>query len=41
VYCLLWYSPTPKINDIFEGAQQISLLIVARRIPDYNSRTLN
>ena len=38
---LLRYSPTPEINDIFEGTQQISLLIVARRILDYNSRTLN
>jgi hypothetical protein len=30
-----------KINDIFKGTQQISLLIVARRILDYNSCTLN
>lgn len=30
-----------KINDIFEGTQQINLLIVARRILDYSSRELN
>lgn len=30
-----------KINDIFEGTQQINLLIVARRILDYTSRELN
>lgn len=30
-----------KINDIFEGTQQINLLIVARRILDYSSKQLN
>jgi acyl-CoA dehydrogenase len=30
-----------KINDIFEGTQQINLLIIARRILDYSSRELN
>jgi acyl-CoA dehydrogenase len=30
-----------KINDIFEGTQQINLLIIARRILGYNSKELN
>jgi acyl-CoA dehydrogenase len=30
-----------KINDIFEGTQQINLMIIARRILDYSSRELN
>ncbi len=30
-----------KINDIFEGTQQINLMIVARRILDYSSAELN
>ncbi|MGH7917972.1 MAG: acyl-CoA dehydrogenase family protein, partial [Candidatus Binataceae bacterium] len=30
-----------KINDIFEGTQQINLMIVARRILDYGSKELN
>ncbi|HUY19691.1 MAG TPA: acyl-CoA dehydrogenase family protein [Candidatus Binataceae bacterium] len=30
-----------KINDIFEGTQQINLLIIARRILGYSSRELN
>ncbi len=30
-----------KINDIFEGTQQINMLIVARRILNYSSRELN
>jgi acyl-CoA dehydrogenase len=30
-----------KINDIFEGTQQINLMIVARRILDYSSKELN
>ena len=30
-----------KINDIYEGTQQINLLIVARRILDYGSQDLN
>src|ERR1700674_4066183 len=30
-----------KINDIFEGTQQINMLIVARRILGYSSRELN
>jgi acyl-CoA dehydrogenase len=29
-----------KINDIYEGTQQINLLIVARRILDYSSAML-
>jgi len=30
-----------KINDIYEGTQQINQLIVARRILGYSSRELN
>jgi acyl-CoA dehydrogenase len=30
-----------KINDIFEGTQQINLLIIARRILGYSSKELN
>jgi acyl-CoA dehydrogenase len=30
-----------KINDIFEGTQQINLLIIARRILDYSGKELN
>lgn len=30
-----------KINDIFEGTQQINLLIIARRILEYSSQELN
>jgi acyl-CoA dehydrogenase len=30
-----------KINDIFEGTQQINMLIVARRILGYSSRELS
>lgn len=30
-----------KINDIFEGTQQINLMIIARRILDYSSKDLN
>ncbi len=30
-----------KINDIFEGTQQINLLIIARRILGYGSKDLN
>ncbi|MBV8056769.1 MAG: acyl-CoA dehydrogenase family protein [Deltaproteobacteria bacterium] len=30
-----------KINDIFEGTQQINLMIIARRILEYSSRELN
>ena len=30
-----------KINDIFEGTQQINLLIIARRILDYSSQELS
>jgi acyl-CoA dehydrogenase len=30
-----------KINDIFEGTQQINMMIVARRILDYSSKELN
>ncbi|MFZ0887954.1 MAG: acyl-CoA dehydrogenase family protein [Candidatus Binataceae bacterium] len=30
-----------KINDIFEGTQQINMLIVARRILGYSSREMN
>jgi len=30
-----------KINDIFEGTQQINMIIIARRILDYSSKELN
>ena len=30
-----------KINDIFEGTQQINLMIVARSILGYSSKELN
>jgi acyl-CoA dehydrogenase len=30
-----------KINDIFEGTQQINMLIIARRILNYSSKELN
>jgi len=30
-----------KINDIFEGTQQINLMIIARRILGYSSKELN
>jgi len=30
-----------KINDIFEGTQQINLMIIARRILNYSSKELN
>ena len=30
-----------KINDIFEGTQQINMLIVARRILGYSSKELS
>jgi acyl-CoA dehydrogenase len=30
-----------KINDIFEGTQQINLLIIARRILGYGSAEVN
>ena len=30
-----------KINDIFEGTQQINMMIIARRILDYSSKELN
>ena len=30
-----------KINDIFEGTQQINLMIVARRILGYSNKELN
>ncbi len=30
-----------KINDIFEGTQQINMIIVARRILGYSSKELN
>ena len=30
-----------KINDIFEGTQQINLLIIARRILGYSSKDLS
>jgi acyl-CoA dehydrogenase len=30
-----------KINDIFEGTQQINLLIIARRILGYSSTELD
>lgn len=40
-YLLEKWMRDAKINDIFEGTQQINLLIVARRILDYSSRDLN
>jgi acyl-CoA dehydrogenase len=30
-----------KINDMFEGTQQINMIIVARRILEYSSKELN
>ena len=30
-----------KINDIFEGTQQINMIIIARRILNYSSKELN
>jgi acyl-CoA dehydrogenase len=30
-----------KINDIFEGTQQINLMIIARRVLEYSSKELN
>ena len=30
-----------KINDIFEGTQQINLMIIARRILGYSSKELS
>jgi acyl-CoA dehydrogenase len=30
-----------KINDIFEGTQQVNLMIIARRILGYSSKELN
>jgi acyl-CoA dehydrogenase len=30
-----------KITDIYEGTQQINLLIVARRLLDFSSNVLN
>ncbi len=30
-----------KINDIYEGTQQMQMLIVARRILGYGTRELN
>ncbi len=40
-YLLEKWMRDAKINDIFEGTQQINMLIVARRILDYSSRELN
>ncbi|GIW40790.1 MAG: acyl-CoA dehydrogenase [Candidatus Binatia bacterium] len=40
-YLLEKWMRDAKINDIFEGTQQINLLIVARRIFGYSSRELN
>jgi len=30
-----------KINDIFEGTQQINMIIIARRVLGYSSKELN
>jgi len=40
-YLLEKWMRDAKINDIFEGTQQINLLIVARRILGYSSKELN
>ncbi|MFN8626286.1 MAG: acyl-CoA dehydrogenase family protein [Candidatus Binatia bacterium] len=40
-YLLEKWMRDAKINDIFEGTQQINLLIVARRILGYSSQELN
>ena len=38
--CVEKWMRDAKINDIYEGTQQINLLIVARRILDYSSSML-
>ncbi|GIW45016.1 MAG: acyl-CoA dehydrogenase [Candidatus Binatia bacterium] len=40
-YLLEKWMRDAKINDIFEGTQQINLLVVARRILGYSSKELN
>jgi acyl-CoA dehydrogenase len=40
-YMLEKWMRDAKINDIFEGTQQINLLIIARRILGYSSKELN
>ena len=40
-YLLEKWMRDAKINDIFEGTQQINLMIVARRILGYSSKELN
>jgi len=40
-YLLEKWMRDAKINDIFEGTQQINLMIIARRILDYSSKELN
>ncbi|HXR37437.1 MAG TPA: acyl-CoA dehydrogenase family protein [Candidatus Binataceae bacterium] len=40
-YLLEKWMRDAKINDIFEGTQQINLLIIARRILGYSSKELN
>ena len=40
-YLLEKWMRDAKINDIFEGTQQINMIIVARRILEYSSKELN
>jgi acyl-CoA dehydrogenase len=40
-YLLEKWMRDAKINDIYEGTQQINLMIIARRILDYSSKQLN
>jgi acyl-CoA dehydrogenase len=40
-YLLEKWMRDAKINDIFEGTQQINLMIIARRILGYSSKELN
>jgi acyl-CoA dehydrogenase len=40
-YLLEKWMRDAKINDIFEGTQQINLLIIARRILGYSNKELN
>ena len=40
-YLLEKWMRDAKINDIFEGTQQINLMIIARRILEYSSKELS
>ncbi|MGE0684037.1 MAG: acyl-CoA dehydrogenase family protein, partial [Candidatus Binatia bacterium] len=40
-YLLEKWMRDAKINDIFEGTQQINLMIIARRILGYSSKELS